>query len=59
VTFVQLTPAGRRLIEKIFKVHAAHLEKAFEPLSERERAALGTHLKAIGKHSETLLEREK
>jgi MarR family transcriptional regulator, 2-MHQ and catechol-resistance regulon repressor len=59
VTFVQLTPAGRKLIEKIFKVHAAHLEKAFEPLSEQERAALGAHLKTIGKHSETLLEREK
>jgi MarR family 2-MHQ and catechol resistance regulon transcriptional repressor len=59
VTFVQLTPAGRRLIEEIFKVHAAHLEKAFEPLSEQERAALGAHLKTIGKHSETLLEQEK
>jgi MarR family transcriptional regulator, 2-MHQ and catechol-resistance regulon repressor len=58
VTFVQLTPAGRKLIEKVFKVHAAHLEKAFEPLSEPERAVLGTLLKKVGKHSETLLNRE-
>jgi MarR family 2-MHQ and catechol resistance regulon transcriptional repressor len=58
VTFVQLTPTGRKLIEKIFQVHAAHLEKAFEQLSATERAALGTLLKKIGKHSETLLHPE-
>jgi MarR family 2-MHQ and catechol resistance regulon transcriptional repressor len=59
VTLVQLTPTGRKLIEKIFKMHAAHLEKAFEPLSATERAALGTFLKKIGKHSETILRAEK
>jgi MarR family transcriptional regulator, 2-MHQ and catechol-resistance regulon repressor len=57
VTFVQLTPAGCKLIEKVFKLHTAHLEKAFEPLSKHERSTLGTLLKKIGKHSETLLER--
>jgi hypothetical protein len=46
------------LIEKIFKVHAAHLEKAFEPLSGTERVALETLLKKVGKHSETLLHPE-
>jgi MarR family 2-MHQ and catechol resistance regulon transcriptional repressor len=59
VTFVQLTASGRKLIDKIFKVHAAHLEKAFEPLSAPERAALETLLKKVGKHSETLLHPEK
>jgi MarR family transcriptional regulator, 2-MHQ and catechol-resistance regulon repressor len=59
VTFVQLTASGRKLIDKIFKVHAAHLEKAFEPLSAAERAALETLLKKVGKHSETLLHPEK
>jgi MarR family 2-MHQ and catechol resistance regulon transcriptional repressor len=58
VTFVQLTPTGRRLIEKVFKVHAAHLEEAFQPLSAAERAGLGTLLKKIGKHAETLLQPE-
>ena len=55
VTLVQLTISGRKLIDKIFKVHAAHLEKAFEPLSAPERAALETLLKKVGKHAEALL----
>ena len=55
VTLVQLTASGRKLIDKIFKVHAAHLEKAFEPLSAPERAALETLLKKVGKHAEALL----
>jgi len=55
VTLVQLTASGRKLIDKIFKVHAAHLEKAFEPLSAPERAALEALLKKVGKHAEALL----
>jgi MarR family transcriptional regulator, 2-MHQ and catechol-resistance regulon repressor len=54
VTFVQLTATGRRLIERIFKVHSEHLEKAFEPLSATERTTLEALLKKIGKHSEAL-----
>src|SRR6516225_842392 len=56
ITFVQLTASGRRIIERIFQVHAAQLEKAFEPLSATERTLLVTLLKKIGKHSESLLE---
>ena len=58
VTFVQLTATGRKLTERIFKVHSAQLEKAFEPLSAPERTALETLLKKVGKHSEGLSEAE-
>jgi MarR family transcriptional regulator, 2-MHQ and catechol-resistance regulon repressor len=37
---VVLTAAGRRLITTAFARHAADMERAFEVLNERERAAL-------------------
>jgi MarR family 2-MHQ and catechol resistance regulon transcriptional repressor len=55
VTYVTLTPTGRTLIRRIFKVHANQLETLFEPLSESERSTLGTLLKKLGKHGEWLL----
>lgn len=55
VTYVALTKAGSTLIRRIFKVHAERLETLFEPLSMTERSSLGTLLKKIGKHGESLL----
>jgi MarR family 2-MHQ and catechol resistance regulon transcriptional repressor len=55
VTYVALTKAGNTLIRRIFRVHAERLETLFEPLTVNERSSLGTLLKKIGKHGETLL----
>jgi MarR family 2-MHQ and catechol resistance regulon transcriptional repressor len=55
VTYVTLTPTGRTLIRRIFKVHADRLETVFEPLSAAERSTLGVLLKKLGKHGESLL----
>ena len=55
VTYVTLTPTGRTLIRRVFKVHADRLERVFEPLSTEERSTLATLLKRLGKHGETLL----
>jgi MarR family 2-MHQ and catechol resistance regulon transcriptional repressor len=57
VTYVTLTPTGRTLIRRIFKVHANRLETLFEPLSESERSTLGALLKKLGKHGESFLNR--
>jgi MarR family transcriptional regulator, 2-MHQ and catechol-resistance regulon repressor len=57
VTYVTLTPTGRTLIRRVFKVHANRLEALFEPLSSGERATLATLLKQVGKHGVTLLNR--
>jgi MarR family transcriptional regulator, 2-MHQ and catechol-resistance regulon repressor len=58
VTHVTLTTAGRTLIRRIFRVHADRLETVFEPLSATERSALATLLKKLGKHGESLLEKD-
>lgn len=55
VTYVALTKAGNTLIRRIFNVHAERLETLFEPLTVTERSSLGTLLKKIGKHGESLL----
>jgi MarR family transcriptional regulator, 2-MHQ and catechol-resistance regulon repressor len=55
VTYVALTRAGNTLIRRIFSVHAERLETLFEPLTLTERSSLGTLLKKIGKHGESLL----
>src|SRR5580704_15686225 len=55
VTYVTLTPTGRKLIRRVFKVHADRLERVFEPLSAAERSTLGVLLKKLGKHGESLL----
>jgi MarR family transcriptional regulator, 2-MHQ and catechol-resistance regulon repressor len=57
VTYVTLTPTGRTLIRRVFKVHADRLERVFAPLSTEERSTLATLLKRLGKHGETLLNR--
>jgi MarR family 2-MHQ and catechol resistance regulon transcriptional repressor len=55
VTYVALTRAGNALIRRIFKMHAERLETLFEPLTMTERSSLGTLLRKIGKHGESLL----
>jgi MarR family transcriptional regulator, 2-MHQ and catechol-resistance regulon repressor len=59
VTYVSLTRIGSTLIRKIFKVHADRLEALFEPLTVTERASLGTLLKKIGRHAESLLSEQR
>ena len=55
VTYVELTAAGRTLIQQVFKTHASKLEAVFEPLCTGERSTLATLLKKLGKHGESLL----
>jgi len=56
VTFVTLTPTGRTLIRRVFKVHADRMERVFEPLTARDRSTLAILLKRLGKHGDTLLD---
>ena len=58
VTYVTLTAEGRTLIRRVFKLHAKRWEKVFNPLSAKERSALGTLLKKLGKHGESLLDQQ-
>ncbi len=45
---LELTPKGRRLIERTFEEHARHLEKAMSVLNAEERLALHAGLKKLG-----------
>jgi MarR family transcriptional regulator, 2-MHQ and catechol-resistance regulon repressor len=51
VRVVDLTPKGRRLIERIFTEHAEHLEKLAEVLTPAERVQLIKALKKLGKQA--------
>jgi MarR family 2-MHQ and catechol resistance regulon transcriptional repressor len=46
---VQLTPAGRELFEKIFKVHAEYITKLMSVLTNEEQVELGNLLCKLGK----------
>jgi MarR family 2-MHQ and catechol resistance regulon transcriptional repressor len=54
IRVVSLTPKGERLIEPIFRKHAAEIRKAFADASPKELRALETILKKIGKRAENL-----
>ena len=54
VRIVDLTPAGREMIEPIFRRRAAILEQVFEVLTPEERINLEQMLKEIGRNAETL-----
>jgi MarR family transcriptional regulator, 2-MHQ and catechol-resistance regulon repressor len=54
VRIVDLTPAGREMIEPIFRRRAAILEQVFEVLTPEERVQLEQMLKKIGRNAETL-----
>jgi MarR family transcriptional regulator, 2-MHQ and catechol-resistance regulon repressor len=51
VRIVDLTPKGRRLIERIFTEHAEHMEKLAEILTPAERVQLIKALKKLGKRA--------
>lgn len=48
VRLVELTPAGRRLIEPAFERHAADLERIASALSRAQRVTLVTLLRRLG-----------
>ena len=52
VRLVELTPKGRALITKTFRVHAAAMEEAVRVLSKDERLMLLRLLKKLGKGRE-------
>jgi DNA-binding MarR family transcriptional regulator len=54
---VQLTPAGRRLVERVLADHGAQLEIVLGGLTETERSDLQGLLARLGKHLGTVLER--
>jgi MarR family 2-MHQ and catechol resistance regulon transcriptional repressor len=53
IRFVQLTDAGRELIERAFAEHQLALESALEGFIPQDRAALLPLLRQLGKAAET------
>lgn len=49
VRTVDLTPAGRKLIEQVFSRHARQVDRLAEVLSPKERRQIARGLKAFGK----------
>jgi MarR family 2-MHQ and catechol resistance regulon transcriptional repressor len=49
VRVVDLTPAGRKLIEEVFAAHAGQVDRLAEVLSPKERRQIARGLKAFGK----------
>ena len=56
VRMVDLTPKGRRLINRIFASHAKNMEEVAGVLTDAERAQLVEILKRLGKHAAARLE---
>ena len=54
---LELTPKGRRLIERAFEAHAGHLEEAMSVLDDRERRQLYAGLKKLGRFVATMLDK--
>jgi MarR family 2-MHQ and catechol resistance regulon transcriptional repressor len=54
VRTVVLTDEGKKVIEPVFRRHAALLARMFEPLTPEERNVLEEMLKRVRKHAETL-----
>ena len=52
IRIVELTPKGRRFIEKAYAQHKLHMEEAVQGLSREERATLVDLLKRLGKATE-------
>ncbi|REG36032.1 MarR family 2-MHQ and catechol resistance regulon transcriptional repressor [Archangium gephyra] len=48
VVVVSLTPEGRRVIERVFPAHAAHVTALLGGLSAEEQETLGTLCKKLG-----------
>ena len=46
---IELTAEGRRLIEKVFRAHAEHLEQAVAVLNETEKQQVYEGLKKLGR----------
>lgn len=46
---LDLTPNGRRIIERAFREHAQHLEKAMSVLDKEEKRCLYAGLKKLGR----------
>ena len=49
IRVVDLTPAGKRLIEQVFAAHARQVDRLAEVLSPKERRQMARGLKAFGK----------
>ncbi len=49
IRVVDLTPAGRRLIEQVFAAHARQIDRLGEVLSPKERRQVARALKTFGK----------
>jgi MarR family transcriptional regulator, 2-MHQ and catechol-resistance regulon repressor len=54
VRIVELTPKGRRLIEKAYAQHEVNMEKAMKVLSREQRTVLVELLKRLGKQQAEL-----
>ncbi len=54
---LELTPKGRRLIERAFADHAQHLEKDMSILDDEEKRRLHAGLKKLGQFVASTLER--
>lgn len=58
VTLLSLTPAGRRLIARIFPAHAAAMRHAVAGLGPRDQAGAVRLLRALGKDAAARLEKD-
>jgi len=58
VRIVDLTPAGRALIGKVFSAHEAAMEDLAQVLTETEREQLAELLRKLGKHAAAVSGRE-
>lgn len=54
---LELTPKGRRLIERAFEEHAGHLEEAMSVLDAGEKRQLYAGLKKLGRFVATMLDK--
>jgi MarR family 2-MHQ and catechol resistance regulon transcriptional repressor len=54
---LELTPRGRRLIERAFADHAEHLENAMSVLDDEEKRQLHSGLKKLGQFVDSTRER--
>lgn len=57
VRVVDLTPQGRRLINRVFAAHAKSMEEIAGVLSDAERVQLAEGLKKLGKNAAASLEK--
>lgn len=58
ITYVGISPTGRRLMARIFPLHAEAIRRAAAGLSAADKRRAAVLLKRLGRHAQALLDRE-